>query len=89
MPPKPPGAPDSDPAFRAALFAHQAGRIGEAESLYEAIVQRNRGHFPALVMLSALKAQKGDYGAAEQLVRAALKLQPNWVSQTPRRLGVR
>ncbi|HEY4737166.1 MAG TPA: tetratricopeptide repeat protein, partial [Xanthobacteraceae bacterium] len=76
MTPKPPGAPDSDPAFRAALVAHQAGRIGEAESLYEAIVQRNRRHFPALVMLSALKAQKGDYGAAEQLVRAALKLQP-------------
>jgi protein O-GlcNAc transferase len=76
LPPKVPGAPDNDPAFQAALFAHQNGRLAEAQSLYEGVIQRNKKHFPALVMLSALKTQKADYSGAEQLIRIALKLQP-------------
>jgi len=62
--------------FQSALAAHQSARLNEASELYEQILRLDRRHFPALLLLGAVKAQQADYAAAERLTRDALRVQP-------------
>jgi tetratricopeptide (TPR) repeat protein len=55
-----------------AIAAHQAGRLGEAETLYRQVLARNPRDFDALHMLGIIHAQRDDYKEAERLLRGAL-----------------
>ncbi len=64
-------------AFGSALHYHQAGRLDEAETLYEQILSKHPRHTDSLHFLGVLKQQKGQLAQAEQLIRQALKNQKN------------
>ena len=71
-------------SFDSALRAHQAGRLDEAEALYEAVLGPDPGHATALQMLGVLHAQRGDFARARARIDAAIDAQPDnatiWVS---------
>jgi tetratricopeptide (TPR) repeat protein len=60
----------------AALAAHQAGRLEEAEALYTAILRRIPNQFDALHMLGVLTLQTGRADAGIALIERAVALRP-------------
>ncbi len=75
---EPPSAPwqrlPPDEAFNRAATLHQQGRLGEAEQIYRAILQRNPDHFGALHYLGIIAGQHGHAQDAEHLIRRAISL---------------
>lgn len=71
------GRPDpEEAAFEAALAAHQAGRISEAQAAYLQILKRLPDHAPALHFLGVSHGQAGDFQQAEKLIRQSILLRP-------------
>lgn len=62
-------------AFQAALAAHQAGHLSEAQFAYSRILDQIPGHAPALHFLGVSRSQTGDLAQAERLIRESIKLQ--------------
>src|SRR6478672_12016091 len=56
----------------------RAGRFGAAHEQLEALVAANPGFVEALRLLAGTKQVLGDPGAAEEILRRALGLEPNW-----------
>lgn len=63
-------------AYDAALAAHRAGNLAQAERLYRDMLRADGGNFSALHMLGFLKAQLGQFDDAIALMGKALKLNP-------------
>ena len=61
-------------AFNQALTAQRAGRLREAEKLYERLLKAAPDHFDATNLLGTIKAQLGRMGEAHRLLRAAVKI---------------
>jgi len=61
-----------------ALPHHQAGRLREAEQLYQQVLAQQPGHVDALHLLGVINAQTGRYAAAVDLIRQAIALRPNF-----------
>jgi predicted O-linked N-acetylglucosamine transferase (SPINDLY family) len=62
-----------------AIAALQAGRIGEAESLYKLVLQVDKSQFDALHMLGIIEAQRGNLVAGQRLLNEALRVRPDAV----------
>jgi tetratricopeptide (TPR) repeat protein len=60
--------------FNLALQHHQAGRLREAEQLYRTILDRQPGHFVALINLSNTLRAAGNIDAAISMARQAISL---------------
>ncbi|MGZ3273075.1 MAG: tetratricopeptide repeat protein [Caulobacteraceae bacterium] len=63
-------------AFARAQALHQAGRLAEAQALYEQVLQADPRHADALHLLGYLWFQKGDAARALGLIGRAVDLQP-------------
>jgi protein O-GlcNAc transferase len=72
--PLPPAAMQT---FRAAMAAHQAGRLDEAEQLYRRILKSDNRQFPVLMMLGMLSGQRGNLADAERFLGSALAVNPD------------
>jgi tetratricopeptide (TPR) repeat protein len=63
-------------AFARGQALHQAGRLAEAQGLYEQVVQADPRHAEALHLLGYLWFQKGDIARALGLIGRAVDVQP-------------
>jgi tetratricopeptide (TPR) repeat protein len=61
-------------ALSRAIDAHRAGNLDEAGRLYRRVLTQDGRNFDALHMLGVLEAQRGNFAAAEQQLRAALQI---------------
>jgi predicted O-linked N-acetylglucosamine transferase (SPINDLY family) len=61
-------------ALSEAIAAHRAGRLPDAERIYQAILGIKPDHFQSLHMLGVVQLQMRDYAGARRLIEAALKL---------------
>jgi protein O-GlcNAc transferase len=62
--------------FQEAVGHHQRGELAQAESLYRALIAQVPGHFDALHLLGLVQCQKRDFGAAVELIRRAVDVDP-------------
>lgn len=73
-------APDSEPVdatFQRAVRLHRAGDLGQAQALYESVVQRAPTHWDAIQLLGVLAAQGGRLDLAAERFAQAIDLQPS------------
>jgi tetratricopeptide (TPR) repeat protein len=68
------GRRDLPMLFQHASAAHQAGQLGEAEKLYDAILRIDSRHFDAMSRIGVIRLQQERYDEAEFLFRRAVKL---------------
>jgi tetratricopeptide (TPR) repeat protein len=66
-------------ALQTAMAQHQAGNLGQAETLYKQVLQTAPNQPDALHLLGLVAKQKGDLKTAVQLMRKALNFNPNYV----------
>lgn len=64
-------------SFNEAMALQRQGRLREAEKIYARVLKAAPGHFDALNLLGAVKAQQGQIGEAQRLFAAAVKINPN------------
>ncbi len=64
-------------ALAEALRCHQAGRLGEAAAVYEAILESDGRNVAALHLLGLIRQQQGDVDRAMDLVARAAVLRPD------------
>jgi protein O-GlcNAc transferase len=57
------------------LEQHRAGRLREAQALYEQVLEREAQHIDALHFLGVIAYQRGELGRAEELILRALSRQ--------------
>jgi Flp pilus assembly protein TadD len=81
-----PRPPRADALFLGAAEAHRAGRLEEARRLYDAALEADAGHAPALGNLALLHFAGGDAAGALQLLVRAARLAPHDPDH-PGRLG--
>jgi tetratricopeptide (TPR) repeat protein len=60
-----------------ALALHQAGRLAEAEKIYQRILAAQPGHFDSLHLLGVILFQRGNHAKAVQQIDIALKKNPD------------
>ena len=65
--------------FQQAISAHQAGRLSDAERLYQQVLAADRGNFAAQYKLAFLLYKQQRTELALRAVEAALRLNPNSV----------
>jgi protein O-GlcNAc transferase len=70
-----------------AMALHQAGRLGEAEKLYQQILAGAPGAYPALHLMGVLRLMQGRLPEALALMQAALRAQPG-APETLANLGI-
>jgi Flp pilus assembly protein TadD len=63
-------------AMAQARALHQAGRLAEAEQIYQQVLAVNPSHAAAMQLLGVAALQKGDAGRAAQLISQAIALEP-------------
>ncbi|MCC6467258.1 MAG: tetratricopeptide repeat protein [Alphaproteobacteria bacterium] len=63
--------------MRRAIAAHQAGRLGEADRFYRAVLAAKPDQFDALHLLGVIASQRGQYAEADRLIGQALAVNPN------------
>ena len=63
--------------FQRAVEHHQSGRFTEAASLYQQILHLVPEHADALHLLGVIALQRGQYPAAAELIRQALRIRPS------------
>ncbi len=61
---------------KAALF-HRSGRLNEAEAAYKKILGTAPGHADTLNLLGLLYFQKKEYGAAQECIEMAIRINPS------------
>lgn len=69
--------PNMEILFQAALGHHQAGRLNEAQALYEQVLSVFPNHAGSLHLLGGIAYQKGDAQAAMTLMKRSLEIEPN------------
>src|ERR1700728_2033830 len=60
-----------------ALALHQAGRLAEAEKIYNQILATHPDQFDSLHLLGVIAHQRGDHNAAVRQIGLALEKNPN------------
>jgi tetratricopeptide (TPR) repeat protein len=73
----------ADPArerFAQAAEHHRAGRFEQAESIYREILRRDARNVEALRMLALVAMHAEHYGQAEELLKRAVELAPDFVA---------
>ena len=70
-------ATDRDRAFGVALGHHQAGRLGDAEQAYRAILQQHPDDSDSLHLLGLVAFQTGNFEPALELIERALRIRPD------------
>lgn len=73
----------ADPArerFAQAAELHRAGRFEEAEGIYRAILQRDPRNLEALRLLALIAMHFEHYGQAEQLLKRAVEIAPDYLA---------
>jgi protein O-GlcNAc transferase len=65
-------------AYELALQHHRAGRLHEAENLYQQILTRQPGHIDALHFLGVIAHQTGRNDLSVELISRAIALHPNF-----------
>jgi tetratricopeptide (TPR) repeat protein len=63
--------------LEAAVAHHQAGRLAEAEALYNEILAQQSDHADAMHLLGVAAGQTGRLDLAEDLMRRAIRIKPN------------
>jgi tetratricopeptide (TPR) repeat protein len=66
----------SETLLQNGLAYHQAGRLQEAETLYQSILQEQSQHPDALHLLGVIASQVGKYDLAVNLIENAIKINP-------------
>jgi predicted TPR repeat methyltransferase len=66
-----------DEAFDHGVKLHQAGRLGEAERIYAAVLERQPERTDALNVMGILKYQRGELAAAAALMRRVVEIEPS------------
>jgi tetratricopeptide (TPR) repeat protein len=64
-------------AFAKGLALHQAGRLADAEKIYNLILAAHPDHFDSLHLLGVMAHQRGDHAAAIRQIDLALKRNPD------------
>ncbi|HEY1720754.1 MAG TPA: tetratricopeptide repeat protein [Magnetospirillaceae bacterium] len=64
----------SDAEFDRAVELHRAGRLDEAEVVYQQILNKRPTHFDARHLMGVIASQRGDYDMAANLIELALEL---------------
>jgi protein O-GlcNAc transferase len=83
----------NDTTFARAISLHQAGRLGDAATLYRAILEREPNHADSLHLLGLITAETDDPRAGIILIRRAMAAEPgcaphhNSLGHAYRRLG--
>jgi tetratricopeptide (TPR) repeat protein len=68
--------PSSESRFSAALAAHGAGRLDEAQAVYRDLIEHDPAHADALHYLGVALHQQGDHRGALELMDRALRQAP-------------
>src|SRR5271165_2841620 len=63
--------------FQQALALHRSGRLANAQSIYEQILEIQPAHFEALHLLGVIAAQTNDSRKAVELLDRAIEINPN------------
>ena len=63
--------------FQKGMALLQQGRLAEAKSMFESLLQLNPGHFDALHLLGLIEGQSGNAKAAADLIAKAITINPN------------
>jgi protein O-GlcNAc transferase len=66
------GAPSQ--SLRDAIVSHQAGRLADAERMYQAILRVEPNHFDAIHLLGVVQLQRRRFAEARRLIGAALAI---------------
>src|SRR5271163_2981296 len=66
--------------FAEGLALHQAGRLADAERIYNQILATRPDHFDSLHLLGVIFYQRGDHAEAVRQIDLALKINPNHIS---------
>jgi protein O-GlcNAc transferase len=61
-------------ALRNAVTCHQAGRLADAERIYEAILRARPDHFDSMHLLGVVQLQRRRFAEARRLIEAALAI---------------
>ena len=61
-------------ALRGAIVSHQAGRLADAERVYQAILGIKSSHFDAMHLLGVVQLQRRRFAEAHRLIGAALAI---------------
>lgn len=69
-------APPVHPLLPEAVALHQAGRLSEADLLYEKIIAQTPKNFDAVHLHGVIALQQERYDVAEKLIKAALAINP-------------
>ena len=73
----------ADPArelLAKAAECHRAGQLEEAEGIYRQILARDPKHVEALRLLALIAMQSEHYGQAEQLLKRAVEVAPDYLA---------
>ena len=76
-PPPPALSPTVTSLFAEGLALHQAGRLADAERIYQQILATRPDHFDSLHLLGVIFYQRGDHAEAVRRINLALKRSPN------------
>ncbi len=68
----------TDQALQYAIKDHEAGRLSEAERIYQQILARDPRHADALHLLGVLNGQTGRIDIAVDLISKAVKVRPDY-----------
>lgn len=68
---------ESSRLLQEAVSHHQAGRLAEAEALYQRILSNEPGHSETLRLLGVLARQRGQSDSAREYFERAIKSNPN------------
>src|SRR5580658_9983755 len=72
-----PAAPVPAALFAEGLKLHQAGRLADAEQIYNRVLAARPDHFDSLHLLGVIFFQRGQHAQAIRQIDAALKINPN------------
>ena len=73
-------SPSDQRTLTAAVAAHRAGRLTEAERVYREVIAEEPRNPQALHLLGVLRGQLGDFAEGIGLIRGSLKLNPKSVN---------
>ena len=65
-----------DQAMQLAIGHHQAGRLGEAETIYRRVLSEQPENPDALHLLGVIAFQVGQFDRAIELIRHAIQIDP-------------
>lgn len=72
-----PATPDISKAIETALEHHKAGRLPQAKSIYQQVLQAEPNHHQALHLLGLTANQEGEYYKAIELINRAIQAAPS------------